>query len=515
MADILRNVEDFCIGRAEAEQNFLVNAFVLAKNYEDALCAPLHSPIILIGRKGTGKTAFLKFLDQRFQTSGVRTLYLKPDDMPLLEGIRDAEETATIKRRAYEALISAVSTKVGAELRGLLGRKDKKLFDKAINEGIKSHDALQVCLHGLALFGSLVTHIKLEKLIPETEKPKNCALLDSLSSNFKRSDKAFVLLLDDIDQVASMVNRKQINRIWGFILAAQRLTEELPNLKTIISLRTEIWSILERDEYGQRDQVDHVRALIKRLDPSEDEIKRIIIRRLEVIRDHINLPKYPLVIEQFFEEPVMGLPTSGERRKWEDYIAKSSRGRPRDALQLLGLLAENSRKAGKLKISNEIVDKAAAIYSSQRVDDLVREYTSDCPVVREIVNSFANIEFLVPTETFKDYLITLPSRFGIIIRGATVHGESVSDIFLLWRFIHEIGIWNPRIPDTRESREFRHLLYDQQPNFVTEANWNDMQKVAWEIHPAYRSHILEIKKSEKARGGVSLSSFFKKKQQQG
>jgi hypothetical protein len=143
-------LHDHCIGTAESELAFLVDAFVFAKTYQDVLYSPFHSPIFLIGRKGTGKTALLKYLDLKSAQSGIRTLYMKPDDMPLIEGISDAEETATIKRRAYQSLVSAISIKVGSELRGLLGRKDKKLFDKAIEEGARSHDALQTCMYALS-----------------------------------------------------------------------------------------------------------------------------------------------------------------------------------------------------------------------------------------------------------------------------------------------------------------------------------------------------------------------------
>jgi hypothetical protein len=38
-----------------------------------------------------------------------------------------------------------------------------------------------------------------------------------------------------------------------------------------------------------------------------------------------------------------------------------------------------------------------------------------------------------------------------------------------------------------------------------------MQKVAWEIHPAYRSYLIEKKLDDRARSGISLTSFFKNK----
>jgi hypothetical protein len=266
---LLRKVEDFCVGRAESEEVFLEDTFIFDNDFLETLHAPPNSPVLLVGRKGTGKSALLKFIELKSKSCGVRCLYIKPDDIPLLEGISSAEETATIKRKAHEALVSAISVKVGTELRGLLGKKDKKLFDKAILDGSKSHDSIQACLRGLAKFGATITDVNFDKLVPKTTNSNVSALSDALKSNFTNTDKLFFLLLDDVDQVASLENQAHINRIWGFILAAQKLTEELPNFKTIICLRTEVWSILEGDKYGQRDQVDHVRRLIRRLDPSD------------------------------------------------------------------------------------------------------------------------------------------------------------------------------------------------------------------------------------------------------
>ena len=269
--------------------------------------------------------------------------------------------------------------------------------------------------------------------------------------------------------------------------------------------------VLARDEHGQRDQIDHVRPLIRRLDPGEDQIKGIVKRRLQIARNHLGPPSAESAIEFFFEERSVVLPTSEDaKRHWPDFLAKSSRGRPRDGLQLLGILARESTNAGYAKISQAVVNRAAAIYSSERLNDLVLEYAAECDVVREICNSFCCRQFGLSTDEMKDHLASLPSRFSIRIRGKQIHLESVEDVFTLWRFVHEMGICNPRIPDNRQDRHFRHINYEDNPNFVTLANWNEMQKVAWEIHPAYRSHLIEKRKEDEARSGISLSSFFRR-----
>lgn len=71
---ILRNVEDFCVGRAESEESFLVDSFILDKDFSETLHAPIHSPVLLLGRKGTGKSALLKYIELKSQGCGIRSL---------------------------------------------------------------------------------------------------------------------------------------------------------------------------------------------------------------------------------------------------------------------------------------------------------------------------------------------------------------------------------------------------------------------------------------------------------
>ena len=63
----------------------------------------------------------------------------------------------------------------------------------------------------------------------------------------------------------------------------------------------------------------------------------------------------------------MTLPTSDQQRKWLDFFATSSRSRPRDALQLLSILTEESLNVGKPKIAQSVVDVSKTHPGSQLV----------------------------------------------------------------------------------------------------------------------------------------------------
>jgi len=46
---------------------------------------------------------------------------------------------------------------------------------------------------------------------------------------------------------------------------------------------------------------------------------------------------------------------------------------------------------------------------------------------------------------------------------------------------------------------FRHINFQDDPNFVQKSNWNNMQAATWEIHPAFRSFLLTAKGNLAAR----------------
>jgi hypothetical protein len=58
---------------------------------------------------------------------------------------------------------------------------------------------------------------------------------------------------------------------------------------------------------------------------------------------------------------------------------------------------------------------------------------------------------------------------------------------------------------------FRHLLFEEDSDFISKINWSKMKQVAWEIHPAFRSYILQLKDEDKARKGMSINKLFNRR----
>ena len=86
------------------------------------------------------------------------------------------------------------------------------------------------------------------------------------------------LLLDDTDQVADPNEPKQLNHVWALLLAARDLAINIPVLRVLVAVRSEVWRRLDDDGSGQRDQVDHLRPLVVELKASDNFLRQVLQR---------------------------------------------------------------------------------------------------------------------------------------------------------------------------------------------------------------------------------------------
>ena len=281
----------------------------------------------------------------------------------------------------------------------------------------------------------------------------------------------FFLLIDDTDQLAAPDQPAHLNRIWALLLAVRRLTSECSSVRAIVSLRSSVWTRLNSESQGQRDQIDHMRGLVSPLLADDDLMEKIIRKRLEAAAIDAN-KKYVDPYGVFFNGSEVILPTSHEKRLWGSFIAKSARERPRDAIQLIRNMIDAAKQRKAIQIGSEEARIAMKTYSSERVDDVVNEFSLDCKSIREIINTFADLVFESSFEEIRNHLLTVPSIASIQIRGDQLHPNSDGDAILILRLLHEAGFINPRLNDASKSRGFMHILFHDDPNFVKLENWN-------------------------------------------
>jgi hypothetical protein len=355
----------------------------------------------------------------------------------------------------------------------------------------------------LTLLNSLskpVTGIDAAQLASDLAKQSisRARLADVLKNYLLTQDSLFMIFFDDTDQVASPDNAQHLNRIWGLLLALRKLTSSNPNIKCVVTLRTEVWMRLIRNEQGQRDQIDHFRPLVLFLRAPETHINSIFQRRIALAAvDDGYLSNFAL--EYFFDGQWMQLPTSDERRTWSQFLLKSSRERPRDMIQLVNHLANEAKSRASDTIGSIDAETGMEKYSRERAEDLGIEMGFDCPSFLSVIRTFADVPFECDFVQLRFHLKSIPSRFSLIVNGRALKPGDDDDAITLLALVHESGLMNARIPDTRQTLGYRHITFLDDPHLVQMSRWNELQSATWEIHPAFRTFIISLQRERSWR----------------
>ncbi|MBS1190049.1 MAG: hypothetical protein H6R10_1841 [Rhodocyclaceae bacterium] len=490
----------FLTGTTEGDRAFLSKAFINHEQLSSLLSIEEGGMRIMVGNKGTGKTAILEWIATIAKRRKLPVLLVRPDNLKT-KLLPTTGDIGALKGHFYDALVSAVATEVGSKLKGLLTGDKATLFNAAKKAGRTSPDFVEKTLELLTALSVPVSKVNGIQLAKDLAGDQNSdSLIAAINGNLLESGTVFFLLIDDTDQVATPTDSNQLNRIWALLLAVRRLVGECTALRCIVSLRSEIWTRLTNEERGQRDQTDHLRDLTISLRASDELMEKILERRMALaVAD--STQKNPDLYANFFDGQNVILPTSEEVRKWQSFLLKSARERPRDVIQLVRKLIDRADKNKLQKIDNKCAEEGMKEFSKERVGDLAIEFSEDCGELKKVVDLFSKIKFEVPYDEILSHLKTAGSEISLNIRGRTIKPEDDDDAIFLLRFLHETGFVNPRVIDIREPRGFRHVTFDDDPDFVELANLNEMKAATWEVHPAFRSYLLVKKEDAAARFG--------------
>ncbi|MHB2060276.1 P-loop ATPase, Sll1717 family [Pseudomonas monsensis] len=515
MTDDIPSIEDLMMslqyyvptGTAEGEKYILQEAFVQTHEYADIIAPPIGSPRLLVGKKGSGKSAILDFTLRFLKDAGLPGLLIKPLSLDL-SAMGENASSGELTRIAYNAIMKAVSEEITKQLPAMVTGDNAELLDSAIASGVMRADFVSKFVRVLNGFAKPFTGYDFSSLLPSATSA-NCKRLERLvRSNIATSKEAFYILIDDTDQVANPGTKNHLNRIWACILAARELTLNNDKIRCVITLRDEIWRSLEKEGSGQRDQIDHFRPLVYRVNPSLEHVQRIIEKRLVLAAKHAGYETVNANYSLFFEGDMPRMPFSEKRSSWPDLIKSRSRERPRDAVQLVNMMVKVALKDEAKKIDDDILSTVMPIYSKERAELVAGEYEAECPQMIHVIRSLYKLDykhgaFLADTESVRTHLVQIQSSFTITINGVALKPAREEDVLSLWALLFQAGVFYPRVSDSRQKEGYRFVLPHEEPGLITKARWNDLQQSLWEVHPAFRDFLIAEKNEQSARFGLA------------
>lgn len=499
----------FPSGEASGEREIIEQVFVQDEEFASLLTPMPGNARLLVGTKGSGKSSFLDYAAIALEKVGIPAIKLLPADLVIHK--EEQQTIAGITKVFLDALVISVASKLSHTLPNFVKGNDEIIKELGERFGDRNADPITKLARAVSKiqFGGVKVDVATAGGTGNLTKQ-----LTAIRENIDHSTGAMYVMLDDIDQVSALGGGLDVERIYALLVGVKRLAAEVPRLRIVVTLRNEVWRALERARGEKLDQLDHFELAVRTISPTKDQIKSIVRKRLTAAEEESGFRKGFNEFEHFFEGAVARMPGSTETSSWDDLIATRSRERPRDAIQLVGRLA--GRRIGKAgKIDSEDLAAVMPEFSKSRVTLTAGEFSSICPNIAELIESLRDLPFKAGAFTalpddVRAFLMRLVGKFGIKIDGAAMTA-SVDHIFRIWRLLYDIGVLNARVSDIRMPEKYRHVYPSQEPDYVSLANWTEMQKAVWEVNPVYRDRLLYLQREDEARDGLAIKTKTKHK----
>lgn len=494
--------EWFRSGTAEGEKAILERCFVYVDEFADVIAPPAGNPHLLIGPKGSGKSAILDFALRIASQQDIPAIMLTPVDFDTT-GLPNGASTGDLVRIFQSTLVTSIATKLAEDGTGWFDGDQAGLYREAVNAGARSPDFFGRMGKFIATAAKPLIKLDLAAAFPHLAAQTRSELEKAVGRVL--GAKSFFLLLDDTDQIGSPDQPTHLNRVWALILAIRRLAAAVPELKAVISLRTEVWERLKTDDAGQRDQTDHFKQLIVKLKSRRKDVEAIVSRRVSLAAIGFGHRGDPY--EVFFEGKAARAPFSEEWRSWPDLIAVRSRERPRDAIQLVNECIDKAGRDGKPLIDEPVFQSVMPAFSEGVAQEFAKEVKRECPQALEVVRSFAGVQydsggFTMSSQQALDHFKMILSRFSVTLYGISLSQQREAHIFELWRFFYLNSVLNARVSDATQPDNYRHLDAYDDPMFVVKPRWNDLQKVLWEVNTVYRDFLITVQAEDQRMTGL-------------
>ncbi len=495
MSKLHHLVKYFKGGSAEEEKEIRGEVFVPPSNFTSLLSFDFHSSVILLGNKGVGKSIFVNVLHEAYLKNGELSVLITPSDLEC-DPILSKSTLADRKAAAYGQILRSTAGIIGKhsnEKEIAISADVVALQKLAIQEGFSKPDLVTRFSRILSLTTPHGGKISQALLAEQSNSLGKNNIAEVVSRYLTEKKKTLWLFIDDIDEAVAKNSRGVFDygACWAIVSAAIELTEDISAVRCVVSVRSDIWHLMTRTHGHGTERRDKL-GQINELKFSEEDLRRIFLKRISLAAADA---KSSQGISTFFQHETITLPgIKGEKRTWDQWLAKISRFRPRDMIKAVQMLVTEARKIQSDVIGDAQAHAILLDFGTQRVENIVDEYGQICPQIKEVVNDLT----VKNSYTFMEILTLLkkvPSKRATVIDGIGMQPSNEHAINLL-RILHMACFINPRIgPEDN----YDHLNYNDNPNIVDMAKFNDLQKYTWQIHPTFHTYVVEQQKRSRFR----------------
>ncbi len=435
--------------------------FFFNKTYDEVnVNLPLR---ILVGPKGTGKSAILKrsYLDDVDKKK--LAILLQPGDL-YVKGEKSPDDFIAQIEEWKSSLFAVIIHKITQNY--MAGVSEIGRF-----KGLKSVTA--IVPHLVQMF---------QEKLPQVS---NASTKELISSFVKHP--IINVYIDDIDRGWS-ASPKDIRNISALINAMRDIAGSDRRIQFRIGLRSDVYFLVRTSD----ESTDKFEQNIVWLNWNNHEILCIMAKRIETFfggtrsQDQIYRMKQSEISENIFGQ-VIETKFSGlghwSNRSIRHVLLSLTRRRPRDLVKLMHGAAEVAFKEGKNKITSEDVKASFSRYSQERLRDIINEYKSEMPEIERLLLEMRPTKRERTTrESFVFSTDALAGKIRRVMEHVPIrftNGWSVTPRSII-QFLYKIDFITAR----KEKSGFIDRKYFDQNNFLGH-EFADFG-YDWEIHPAYR-----------------------------
>ncbi|MCK9744347.1 ATP-binding protein [Pseudomonas syringae] len=422
---------------------------------------------IVVGHKGIGKSALIRYAMYEDNLQGILSILVKPDDVlsvaksnvDFLQRIKDWETglTQVIATKALEEL--GIGANVAVQTVSQAGGKLLNLL----------HDSISGLLSKAGV----------------TLQPAK----ESIARRFLEN-KRIRVYVDDLDR-GWAARKDEINRISTLLGAVMDMCKEYPGLQFRVALRSDVYFLYRTSD----ESTDKTEGSVVWFSWTQHEILALLVKRIETFFGRPTIEKLESLPQKDlarFLSPVMEERFSGAG-KWENapihrVLMTLIRKRPRDLVKICTLAARHAHDRGQNKIYSEDFEAIFEEYSQGRSQDTFNEYKSELPQIQRLIEGMRpttkeireGVGWIYNTDA-------LLKKLGKVVEQGsfTFASGSKASTKELAQFLYKINFLVAR-KDHSENGPIERKYFEE--NRYISSEFRDFG-YSWEVHPAFRKHL--------------------------
>lgn len=391
---------------------------------------------MIVGRKGAGKSAVRKKLEEAFQTEDqTHVVNLSPKVNSIKTILNDKDIAGVFGKEIFfqhtwvrQILLDCLCV-VGNQSKGKYVKESME-FARGISVDLKrtSKDLVENISDVLTRIKAKVGDLGEFGLALEREL-RNVADVDALEFHFKsiaQGGAKFVVLVDDLD-VGWDNSESANNLLLGLLSAEQYLSALTPNMFVCVFLREDVYSLL----ITQTQHSDKYRN-IERLRWDKNNLMSILSERINYNRAKHGLPRV--------QSPLYGVfPRTVGTSNTDNWLYERTLGRPRELIQFSRYYTE----AVEDELPNDnALKQSEQNYSEWKLADLCSEYSNQYPGLHKLfdfwkTNHFKSKYHLKRNEIEDILLATMAEKVTNFAWFEEV--ANATDVPRLLQILYEIG----------------------------------------------------------------------------